>query len=248
METPRMVVVESVEEVAQRAADYVEALLERKPDAVLVLPTGRTPVALYREMKRRYAAGRIDFSRARTFNLDEWVGVAPDEPGSYAGFMTEHLYSRVNLRPENCLIPDGLAADLEAECRRYEDRIRQVGGVDLAVLGIGQNGHIGFNEPGTSFEARTHVTAVDLSTQLANAYAFDGRPVPSRAITMGIGTILEARDILLLVTGPEKSEILLRALTGPVGEDVPASILRRHPSVTVVADYTAASRLAARPD
>lgn len=240
-----MVVVESAENVAIQAADHVEALIARRPDVVLTLPTGRTPVALYREIKRRYAAGRIDFSRVCTFNLDEWVGVAPDEPGSYAGFMAEHLYSRVNLRPENCHIPDGRAVDLDAECRRYDDRIALAGGSDLAILGIGRNGHIGFNEPGTSFLARTHVTTVEPSTQRANAYAFEGRPVPSQAITMGIATILEAGEILLLATGPEKAEILLRAFTGPVSEDVPASILRRHPNVTVLVDHAAACRLPA---
>ena len=205
MSYPRIIAVTDAPEVAIRAADYVEELIARRPDAVLVLPTGRTPVALYRELKHRYAAGRIDFSRVRTFNLDEWVGVAIDEPGSYAGFMAEHLFSRVNLRPENCHIPNGRATDLEAECRRYEDQLRQSGGIDLAILGIGGNGHIGFNEPGTSFEVRTHVSTVELSTQQSNAYAFDGQPVPAQAITMGIGTILEAREILLLATGAEKS-------------------------------------------
>ncbi|HEX5414236.1 MAG TPA: glucosamine-6-phosphate deaminase [Chloroflexota bacterium] len=243
MSNPRVIVADSATDVAARAADHVEAVIARRPTAVLVLPTGRTPVELYRELKRRYAAGRIDFGQVRTFNLDEWVGVAPDEPGSYAGFMTEQLFSRVNLSAENCHIPNGLAPDLDAECRRYDELIRQVGGVDLAILGIGGNGHIGFNEPGTSPLVRTHAATVEPSTQLANAYAFDGRPVPSRALTMGIATILEAREILLLATGAEKAEILLRALTGPITEGVPASILRRHSNVSVLADKLAAAQL-----
>lgn len=242
MPNTNLIVVERPEEVAERAANYVEALIADDPQAVLVLPTGRTPIDLYRELHRRFQAGRIDFAAVRTFNLDEWVGLGATDPASYASFMIEHLYSRVNLRAENCHIPDGMAEDLPAECRCYEEAIRSSGGADLAILGIGHNGHIGFNEPGTSFATRTHVAQVRPRTKDANAYSFDGRLVPDWAITMGIATIMESREILLLATGSDKAEILAQAITGPVTEDVPASILRRHPRVTVLAD-SAAGRL-----
>lgn len=230
-------------DTARLAADVVEGVIRETPDAVLALPTGRTPLPLYADLARRYAAGRVDFGRVRAFNLDEWVGVPPNAPGSYARFMDENFYARVNLPPEHRHIPNGMAPDLDAECARYEAEIRDAGGLDLAVLGIGRNGHIGFNEPGTPPDSRTHVAHVAEDTRRVNAYGFpDGRP-PERALTVGIATIMDAREILLIVTGAEKADILARAFSGPVSADVPASILQRHPKVVIVGDRAATSTL-----
>jgi glucosamine-6-phosphate deaminase len=243
MPSPALTVAADATESARIVADRIESLIRSRPDAVLALPTGRTPLPLYAELARRYRAGRIDFARVRTFNLDEWVGIRPGSPGSYAGFMREHLFSRVNIRPENCHIPDGAAPDLDAECARYERLIREAGGIDLAILGIGHNGHIGFNEPGTSFEVRTHVAQVTPETRASNRWTFATDDVPSRAITVGIATILDAREIILMATGADKAEVLARALKGEIDPSVPASALRLHPSVQVVADAAAARLL-----
>ncbi len=232
--------------VARAAADVVARVIQRRPTAALALPTGRTPVPLYAELVERFRAGRIDFGRVRGFNLDEWVGVAPTDAGSYAAFMERYFYSGVNVPPANRFIPNGIALDLEEECQRYEAAIRAAGGIDLAILGIGNNGHIGFNEPGTPFSIRTHVAVVAEETRRANAYSFaDGR-VPERAITVGIATILDATEILLLATGPEKAEALARALDGPIDPAIPASALQRHPRVNVIADAAAAQLIARR--
>jgi glucosamine-6-phosphate deaminase len=240
MASPSLVIVEDAARCAQIVADRVEDLIRSRPAAVLALPTGRTPLPLYDELAARYRAGRIDFERVRTFNLDEWVGIQSDSPGSYAAFMAEHLFSRVNLKPENCRIPDGTAPDLDAECLRYERLIHEAGGVDLAILGIGHNGHIGFNEPGTSFESRTHVAQVTPETRESNRWVFPDDRVPSKAITVGIATILGAREIVLMATGPDKAEVLVKALNGAIDPSVPASALRLHPNVRVVADASAA--------
>jgi glucosamine-6-phosphate deaminase len=242
---PRTCVVDDAVAVAMAAADFIERLFTMSPSAVLALPTGRTPVLLYQELVHRSGVGRIDWRQVRTFNLDEWVELSGDAPGSYARFMSEHLFTHVDNPPSQCFIPNGTAVDLDAECRRYEAAIDSAGGIDLAILGLGNNGHIGFNEPGTRFDARTHVAVVAEETREANAYSFPDRPPPTRAITVGIATILRARQILLLVTGSEKAEILQRALYGAVDESVPASVLQRHGDVTILADAGAASCLPA---
>lgn len=226
-------------EVARIAADAIEELILAKPDAVLALPTGRTPRPLYDELVGRFRSGRITFRDVQTFNLDEWVGVPPESPASYAHFMDEHIFRWVDLAPENRHLPNGMAPDLDAECRRYDETIRRAGGLDLAVLGIGRNGHIGFNEPGTSPETRSHVAWVAEDTRRANAYSFPDRNPPSQALTMGIATIIEARSILLLATGDDKADILTRSFTGPIIPDVPASVLQRHAGVVVVGDRAA---------
>ncbi|HVC34185.1 MAG TPA: glucosamine-6-phosphate deaminase [Chloroflexota bacterium] len=236
---PSLSIVEDAAKGARVVADRLEELIRSRPDAVLALPTGRTPIPLYAELTARYRRGQIDFARVRTFNLDEWVGVAAGSPGSYAAFMTEHLFSRVNLARENCHLPNGAAPDLDDECARYERLIREVGGIDLAVLGIGHNGHIGFNEPGTPFESRTHVARVTPQTRESNRWTFaDGR-VPDTAITVGIATILGARGIVLLATGQDKASIVARALTCAVAPSIPASALQLHPNVQVIADAAA---------
>jgi glucosamine-6-phosphate deaminase len=241
MSLPRVSVAADAVGVAKLAADVVELTLTARPAAVLALPTGRTPIPLYEELVARYRARRIDFSRALVFNLDEWVGVAPDDAGSFTRFMDEHFFSKVTVPVPNRFIQNGNAPDLEAECRRYEELIREAGGLDLVVLGLGHNGHIGFNEPGTPFDSRTHIVQVTPETRRANAYAFSGREPPSLGLSMGIGTILNAREVLLLVTGADKAGILARALGGPIDESMPATALRGHPALHVIADRSAAT-------
>jgi glucosamine-6-phosphate deaminase len=240
---PRIRVVDDAVAVATLGADIVERLITSEPSTVLALPTGRTPVLLYQELVRRSGAGKIDWRRVRTFNLDEWVGLSRDAPASYAHFMREHLFGQVNIPSSQTFIPNGTADELDAECRTYETAIDSAGGIDLAILGLGNNGHIGFNEPGTSFDSRTHVAVVADATREANAYSFPDRRPPTRAITVGVATIFRSRQILMIVTGSEKAAVLRRSLYGPVDESVPASVLQRHDKVTIIADAGAASWL-----
>lgn len=239
----RVEVVETYAELSQRAAAIVADLVERKPDAVLGLPTGSTPEGFYRALAERDP----DFSRVRTFNLDEYLGLPREHEQSYGQFMQRHLYSRVNLNPANCQIPNGMAADPEAECLRYEAAIRAAGGMDLVLLGVGHNGHIGFNEPGSPWDARTRRVSLAAKTLEANARFFGSLDeVPREALTMGIGTILEARQILLLASGEGKAEIIRRAVEGEPSVAVPATALQGHPNATVLLDRAAAAGLRAQ--
>jgi glucosamine-6-phosphate deaminase len=226
-------------------ADFFARALRVRPDVVLGLPTGRTPIPLYRELVRLHGRGEIDFSRATTFNLDEFAGVSPRDPRSYHAFMRRHLFDGVNLRPNRIQFLNGLARDGRREAARYERRLAAAGGLDLVLLGIGANGHLGFNEPAAVLAPRTHLAVLRPATRRANAWLFDGdvRRVPRRALSMGIGTILSARGVVLLATGRAKASIVRRALTGPVTTRVPASLLQLHPNVIVVLDKDAASRL-----
>ncbi len=226
--------------LSERAAAIVIELLEEKPDAVLGLPTGGTPVGFYDAL----VASGVSLARARTFNLDEYLGLPRTHPESYYSFMKRMLYDRTDLRPENCHIPDGNAPDPEAECRRYEEAIRAAGGLDIVLLGVGHNGHIGFNEPGSPWDGRTRVVELAERTREANARFFSSiDEVPRRAITMGIGTILEARRLLLLASGSGKALIVQRLVEGEPTEEVPATALHFHPDATVLLDTEAASLL-----
>ncbi len=227
--------------LSQRAAEIVIGLLKEKPDAVLGLPTGSTPVGFYDAL----VASGVSLARARTFNLDEYLGLPRTHPESYYSFMKRMLYDRTDLRPENCHIPDGTAADPEAECRRYEEAIRAAGGLDILILGVGHNGHIGFNEPGAPWDGRTRIVELAERTRQANARFFNNNidEVPRRAITMGIGTILEARRLLLLANGAGKAPIVQRLVEGEPTPEVPASVLHYHPDATVLLDTEAASLL-----
>ncbi|MBE3577223.1 MAG: glucosamine-6-phosphate deaminase [Limnochordales bacterium] len=239
-----LVVVDSYRELSLWAANRVADLIRRKPNAVLGLATGSTPLGLYEELVRRHREEGLDFSQVTTFNLDEYLGLPPDHPASYHYFMRENLFAHINVRPGAVHIPSGVAADIEQECIRYEEAIRQAGGIDLQILGIGRNGHIGFNEPGTPFDSRTHVVDLAEDTRRANARFFNSiDEVPRRAVTMGIATIMEAREILLLASGPEKAWAVARTLEGEVTPEVPASVLQRHPRVFVVADRGAAAQV-----
>jgi glucosamine-6-phosphate deaminase len=224
------------------AADIGRALA-RQPALVLGLPTGRTPVPLYGELTRLARSGEIDFSRATTFNLDEFLGVAADDPRSYRSFMQHHLFAHVNVRRAHVL--NGAARDAAAECDRYERAIRRAGGIDLQILGLGRNGHIGFNEPGPALVARTHRTRLTPATRAANAALFGGRvrDVPHEALSMGMVTILHARRIVMLATGASKARCVERMIAGPLTTMVPASFLQVHQRVEVWLDRAAASGL-----
>ena len=228
------------EEVGKRAADMYTALLQEKPACLLGLATGSTPLPLYRELVKRCEAGELDFSRVRSANLDEYKGLAPDHPQSYRKFMQVNLFDHIGIKPENTIVPDGLAADIPAMCAAYEEKIEAWGGVDMQLLGIGHDGHIGFNEPDDHFPGMTHEVKLTDMTIDANKRFFDSiDDVPKYAISMGIGTIMAAKKIVMVVTGADKKEILHKTFWGPVTPEVPASILQYHPDVTLICDEAA---------
>ena len=231
------------EEMSRRAAAIVASRIERKPDTVLGLPTGGTPVGLYREIVRLSSEG-LDLSGITTFNLDEYVGLASDHPQSFHRFMNVNLFDHVSVAPERTHIPAGLpTTDLEARCEAYESAIADAGGIDLQILGIGRDGHIGFNEPGSSLQSRTRVKTLAPETFRDNARYFDDGHQPVCAITMGIGTILDARNILMLASGVPKAEAVAMAVEGPLTASCPASALQWHPQVTFLIDEDAAGAL-----
>lgn len=227
--------------LARRIADALQA--NRK--LVLGLPTGRTPVALYDELSLLAEQGRADFSNATTFNLDEFAGIPPTHPGSYRQFMARHLFSRVNLPASHINFLDGSAPDSREECARYERAIADAGGIDLQILGIGTNGHIGFNEPARELQSRTHLVRLKPETRRSNAALFGGDPdaVPPEALSMGMATILQARAIVLLATGRSKAPCIERVVNGPVTTNLPASFLQLHHDVAIMIDKVAAQRL-----
>lgn len=237
-------IVKDMDEMGRIAADIFAAQIQAKPDSVLGLATGSSPLPLYAELVKRSRAGEMDFRRVRTANLDEYVGLGPAHPQSYRFFMQENLFDHIPVDFSNTALPDGMADDLAAACREYDARIAAWGGVDLQLLGIGHNGHIGFNEPGAVFRLRTHVVSIAARTRLANARFFGDDPeqVPAQAITMGIGNIMSARKIVLMVSGENKAEIVRRAFFEDVTPEVPASILQLHGDVTLITDEQAAYR------
>lgn len=230
------------EGMSRRAASLISAQIILKPHCVLGLATGSSPIGTYRRLVEGYQNGELDFSEVRTVNLDEYKGLAPDNDQSYRYFMQDNLFSKVNIRPENTNVPNGLASDDTAECTRYDAVIRSMGGVDLQLLGIGHNGHIGFNEPASEFPKDTHCVALTQSTIDANSRLFASPDlVPHYAYTMGIKSIMMAHKILLIASGKDKAEIVKKAFFGPVTPEVPASILQLHPDVVLVADEAALS-------
>lgn len=225
---------ESYDDLSARAAALLLETIRASPHAVLGLPTGRTPVGMYQRLVRDCARSYHCFRDVVTFNLDEYAGIDASHPGSYHHFMQEQLFDHVDIDPRNVHIPDGAAADPDAECRRYEALIRDCGGLDLTFLGLGTNGHIGFNEPSTPFDSRTRLVALSLSTRVANAPLFPDGHVPTHALTMGIGTILESKRIVLLAAGEKKREAIARLQSGKIDELFPASALWLHGDVTVL--------------
>ena len=238
---PKIMIAANPEECAKVAADLFEALIRSKPACVLGLATGSTPIPLYKELIAREKAGRIDFSRVRTANLDEYKGLPVTHDQSYRYFMNDNLFLHVNIDIARTNVPNGMAEDIEAECKRYDALVQSLGCADLQLLGMGHDGHIAFNEPCDHFPWGTHLVDLDPMTLEANARFFDNDPkkVPNQALTMGIGTIMSARKILMIVSGSDKSAILAKALLGPIPPSVPASALQLHSDVTVVADEAA---------
>ncbi|MFJ5977291.1 glucosamine-6-phosphate deaminase [Pseudarthrobacter oxydans] len=239
-----VVILNGSKQIARLAADAVEDLLRRKPDAVLGLATGSTPLPVYDELAARHERDGLDFSRASGFALDEYVGLPPGHPESYREVVRREFTNRVNIRPENVHGPDGAAADIPAACRAYEEAIAAAGGVDLQILGVGTDGHIAFNEPGSSFASRTRIKSLLEQTRRDNARFFSSlADVPHHVLTQGLGTILDARHVILLATGAQKAQAVRDFVEGPVAAICPASILQFHPHATVLLDEAAASAL-----
>jgi glucosamine-6-phosphate deaminase len=218
--------------------------LRANPNLVLGLATGQTMECVYRHLVRVHQTEKLDFSLCRTFNLDEYVGLFPSDPNSYRYYMNHHLFRHVNIDPRNTYLPNGLASDLDEECRRYEAIIQRFGGIDLQLLGIGKAGHIGFNEPLSALRSRTRIKALTPTTLKQNAVPFGGEEhMPRRAITMGVGTILESRRCLLLATGESKAEVIAKAVEGPISSMISATALQLHSRSTVIVDEAAAGKL-----
>jgi glucosamine-6-phosphate deaminase len=245
--SPRVTIYSNDRAAARALARRVASAVAANPRLVLGLPTGKTPVALYNELASLHAHGHADFSQVTTFNLDEFLGIPPSHPASYRSFMERHLFSRVNIPPEHTNFLDGSAPDPGAECARYERKIAEVGGIDLQVLGIGTNGHIGFNEPARVLQSRTHRAALKLETRRSNASLFGGDPahVPPEALSMGMATILRARAIVLLATGRSKASCVEAVINGPLTTELPASFLQLHHDVDIMLDEGAAEKLGA---
>ena len=231
-------------DMSRKAANIISAQIIMKPNCVLGLATVSTPIGTYEQLVEWYHKGDLDFSKVTSVNLDEYRGLEKSNDQSYDYFMHEHLFDKVNIHPENVNLPDGMAEDAEKECKRYEELIRSLGGVDLQLLGLGHNGHIGFNEPGAAFEKETHCVNLTERTIEANKRFFaSADDVPKQAFTMGIKTIMQAKKILVIASGEDKAEILKEAFFGPVTPAVPASILQLHNNVIVVGDQAVLSKL-----
>ena len=240
-----LVVLDTPEAIAERAADAIEELLASKPDAVLGTATGSSPLPLYDELVRRCAAGRLSFARVTGFMLDEYVGLPDEHPERYATFMERNLRSRVDMRPGALHGPDALADDLQAACADYERQMAEAGYCDLQILGIGSDGHIAFNEPGGPLDSPTHVDVLTEQTRRDNARFFDGDidQVPTHCVTQGLGTIMDSRAHIFIATGEGKADAVKAMIEGGVTQRWPASILQHHPDVTVLLDEAAASKL-----
>ena len=242
-----VIILKDAQALAQQGAVYFQNQLRAKPASVLGLATGSTPVGLYRELIGLFKAGRIDFSLATSFNLDEYAGLSPEHPASYHSFMREELFAHINLPADRRHLPDGLAADVPAHCAAYEAAIQHAGCIDLQLLGIGSDGHIGFNEPSSSLRSRTRMKTLTPRTLADNARFF-GSPsqVPRHVITMGVGTIMEARHCLVLALGTAKAAAVSAMVEGPVTANCPASVLQMHPQCTLLIDEAAAAELERR--
>lgn len=243
----RVIIESDYDAMSRRAAEIVVEVVREKPECVLGLATGSTPIGLYKELIRMYREEGLDFSKVRTFNLDEYYGLPPAHPQSYHYFMRQYLFDHINIPPHNINVPRGLVKDVQAYCARYEQMIKEAGGIDIQVLGIGRDGHIGFNEPGSSLASRTRLVALDEQTVKDNARFF-GREgdVPRFAITMGVGTIMEARKCLLLASGSKKAKAIAQAVEGSITSQIAASALQMHPDAIVIVDEEAASEMKRR--
>lgn len=240
----RLIVVDNYEEMSRKAASIISSQIILKPDSILGLATGDTPLGVYKELIRLYNDKELDFSNVKTFNLDEYYGLDKENPQSYNYYMFNNFFNHINIDKSNVHIPNGMAENIEEECSNYEKSIKSAGGIDLQILGIGGNGHIGFNEPDVNFEAETHLVTLDEKTIEANSRFFKSiTEVPTKAFSMGIKTIMHSKKIVLLATGAAKAEAIKKALTEKICPEVPASILQLHQDVTVIIDKEAASLL-----
>ena len=239
-----VIVCADAESASQKAAELISNAVRSRPNLVLGLATGGTPVEMYRQLAKMHEQDGLDFSAAKSFNLDEYIGLGPDHPQSYRMFMQQKLFDHINIKLENTFVPDGLADEPQQHATEFESLISKAGGIGLQLLGIGQNGHIAFNEPGSTADSRARVIELTAATIQSNARFFDSADeVPKTAITLGIGTILEAKRILLLATGTSKATAIHRALTGKPDISHPASLLQKHDDVTFIVDESAASLL-----
>lgn len=240
----KVIVTKDYTQMCKLASRIFAAQITLKPESVLGLATGSTPVGMYNELVEMYKEGRVDFSKVRTVNLDEYAGLDGSNDQSYRYFMNHNLFDHINIDKDNTNVPNGVAADLQAECERYEQVVADMGGVDIQLLGIGNNGHIAFNEPCEEFPEKTHIVDLTQNTIEANARFFSSMDeVPKKALTMGIGTIMKAKKIVLLANGAKKAQTIYDTVYGPITPKVPASILRLHTDVTIFADEEAAALL-----
>jgi glucosamine-6-phosphate deaminase len=239
-----VVVVEDYEELSKYGANLVADLVRERPDCVLGFATGKTPLGMYEELVRMHKEEGLDFSKVTTFNLDEYVGLSPNHERSYHNFMWKHFFGQINVDPRYVHVPNGAAQNLTEQCTWFEDQISEFGGIDLQILGIGVNGHIAFNEPGSSLGSRTRIKTLKETTRRDNARFFNSLDeVPKYAITMGVGTIMEAHGLLLMASGREKAAAVQATVEGPVTAQYPATIVQMHRFATILVDREAASKL-----
>ncbi|WP_338470806.1 glucosamine-6-phosphate deaminase [Niallia sp. XMNu-256] len=236
-----LIKVNNYEELSQKASEIIIKKIQDNPSFNLGLATGSTPEGMYRKLVEDHQNGGTSYKNVKTFNLDEYVGIPEDDPNSYHYFMNQHLLGHIDIEKSNTHIPNGnQMSDLQRECEEYEKLIDQSGGIDLQVLGLGVNGHVGFNEPGTPFESPTHIVELTQDTREANARFFNSlEEVPTHAVTMGISTIMKSKEIILLVSGAQKAHALSRLLNGEITEECPVTVLGKHPNVTIIADRAA---------
>ena len=240
----KILIKKTYEELSKEAAKIIEEAIQAKPNLALGLATGSTPLGCYQELIQMHKAEKLDFSKVFIFNLDEYLGLPADHPQSYNYFMYENLLNYININRENFYIPDGMTKNIEKFCQEYEEKIQKAGGIDLQLLGIGRDGHVGFNEPGTPFDSRTQLVRLDESTIRDNSRFFERKEdVPKFAITMGVQTIFEVKKILLLASGENKADVVAKFIEEPITPQVTASILQKHPNTTVILDEAAASKL-----
>lgn len=239
-----VIIKETYEEVSKLAARMIADVIRKKPRAIIGLATGSTPLGTYKELIRMHKEEELDFSQVATFNLDEYVNLPPEHDQSYLYFMNHNLFNHINIKKDNVHVPDGMAKDLEACCDRYEQMMEDAGGIDIQLLGIGSNGHIAFNEPVSSLGSRTRVKTLTEQTRKDNARFFEKfEDVPKYALTMGIGTIIDSRQLILLASGSNKAEALAKTVEGPITAMVPATIIQLHRKVTVISDKEASAKL-----
>ena len=239
-----LIVVKNYEEMSKKAASIISSQVIIEPNSVLGLATGDTPLGMYKELIKKYKENEVDFSKVKTFNLDEYYGLERDNSQSYHFYMVNNFFKFINIDSNNINIPNGTSNDIEDDCLNYERKIKEAGGIDIQVLGIGVNGHIGFNEPNVNFEAQTHLVNLNEKTIKSNARFFNSiDEVPKKAISMGIKTILQSKKIILLASGESKAEAVYNTVNGKISPEIPSSILQLHQNVTIILDESAAKLL-----